>query len=335
MSNMRKRFVLSLLSACGWYLILGGDAALLGQQDRNAKEITRPKEQPLKLDKELGVPALRIGQGRLRQVDVTLVEIPQGGKLPPHRHLAEEMIYIVSGKGYTQMWAESEAKKARYDWAEGDLVSPSLNAWHQHFNASADQPARYVSITTSPLTENVFGNRTFASSSTFVFEDRWKKAAAQKPEFVGDRRSQGPENVRMLAGHLLPNLRNREMQDRGQNMLGITINPEGDMAGNSLLEMEVREFTTANATSPQHRHLWETFYYILKGNGYSSLQKEGGPERKFDWNEGDLFVVEANEYHNHRPRGSPGGRFLQIKASGYFRRVGLADDFLMQNRPNK
>lgn len=118
-------------------------------------------------------------------------------------------------------------------------------------------------------------------------------------------------------------------------MLGITIRPEtGDMANNSLLEMEVREFTRPDSTSPQHRHVWETVYFILSGDGYATLQKEGGPDRRVDWTEGDLFLVEGNEYHNHRPRGRSGGRFLQIKASGYFHGVGV-EPWLQQNKPAK
>ena len=104
------------------------------------------------------------------------------------------------------------------------------------------------------------------------------------------------------------------------------------MAGNQLLEMEVREFTNANAVGHYHRHLWEVVYYVLKGEGYTVLQREGEPERRIDWSEGDLFIVEANEYHDNRPRGGAGASRLQVKASGYFRRVGI-DQFLMENKP--
>jgi len=39
----------------------------------------------------------------------------------------------------------------------------------------------------------------------------------------------------------------------------------------------------------------ETVYLILKGDGYATLQKDAGPDRRVDWTEGDLFLVEANE----------------------------------------
>ncbi len=68
----------------------------VSSQAQGTGELLRPKDMPLKLDKELGVPALRIGQDKLHQVDVTEVEIPPDGKLAPHKHLAEEMILILS-----------------------------------------------------------------------------------------------------------------------------------------------------------------------------------------------------------------------------------------------
>src|SRR5207249_4174807 len=114
------------------------------------------------------------------------------------------------------------------------MLSPTLNAWHQHFNASQSSPARYVSITTAPLTENVFKNAAFLNSNDFAFDDRWKKSVgAQKPEHYGNAK-EGPDTVRYIAGHLFPDLRNRSLGNRGSAMLGITIDPEGDMAGNQL-----------------------------------------------------------------------------------------------------
>jgi hypothetical protein len=114
---------------------------------------------------------------------------------------------------------------------------------------------------------------------------------------------------------------------------GITITPEEDMASNRLLEMEVREFTRMEGTSPDHRHFWEVVYVALKGKIQSSLQREGESARQVEWNTGDLLIAEAMEYHNHKPA-NVGARFLQIKTSGLFRRVGL-DKWMMQNAPSK
>ena len=313
------------------YVLMGGTGTLEGQDVRIVDEAINLKQHPVQFDRDLGVSVARIGEGRLHQVDATLVEIPPGGKLPAHRHLAEEMLYIVSGSGYTEMWNASGAKKERYQWTAGDLLSPTLNAWHEHSNPSPDTPARYLSITTAPLTKNMFQNPAVLSSTDVRFEERWNQAVTQQPEYFKDA-PEGAASVRMSVGHLLPNLRNRKMKDRGIGMSGITILPDGDMAGNQLIEMEVREFTDPNATAHYHRHLWEVVYVVLKGEGYTVLQREGEPERRVNWREGDLFIVEANEFHDNRPNGGPGASRLQMKASGYFRRIGI-DPYLMENKP--
>ena len=313
----------TVFAVSAFYVLLGGDSNLFGQQVplSKDKETINLKQYLVKSDEDLGASTARIGEGPLHQMDAILVEIPPGGQLAPHRHLAEEMIYIVSGKGYTLMWIRPGDRKEQYDWAEGDMLSPSLNAWHQHFNASSDTPVRYISLTSAPLTYNVFRNTAFLSSSDFVFEERWKQGISQQPEYtpVG---TEGAEVVRMRVGHHLPNLPGREMRNRRENVLGITIRPEGDMAGNQILEWELREYQSENASSPGHRHPWETVYYVIDGQGYAILQREGEPRRRVNWQKGDLFIVEANEFHEHRARMGSRPRFWQVKPAGYFHNVG-------------
>jgi hypothetical protein len=42
-------------------------------------------------------------------------------------------------------------RQQRIDWGEGDLFSPPLNWWHQHFNDDPEKPARYLAITNVAL----------------------------------------------------------------------------------------------------------------------------------------------------------------------------------------
>ena len=329
-SAIQKSALLILLSG----LLL---TASLRAQSPAQGEIIHPRTHPVKFDARLGAGVAVLSQDRLRQISVTLVEVPPGKQLAPRRELAEEMIYIVAGKGYTELWNGRDGKKIRYDWKAGDLLSPSMNSFRQHANASTTEPARYLVVSTAPLTERMFRNAGFLTGVDYTFDDRWKDSLGLEPRYTPG--PEGPETVRMKVGHLLPNLIERKMLFRGNGMDGITITPEGDMAANHLLEMEVREFTNADATSPEHRHVWETFYLILSGDGYATLQQSAeqtpnGPERRLDWTAGDVFLVGANEWHNHKPRAGSLPRFLQIKPSGYFHDIGL-DPYLMTNKPKK
>jgi gentisate 1,2-dioxygenase len=38
----------------------------------------------------------------------------------------------------------------RVEWQEGDMFSPPLCAWHQHWNADTERIARYLAVTNVP-----------------------------------------------------------------------------------------------------------------------------------------------------------------------------------------
>jgi len=83
-------------------------------------------------------------------IDAHISEIPAGGRNKMHRHINEAIIYILSGRGYSIIQREGEPAM-RVDWEEGDMFSPPLFAWHQHINADAERPARYLAVTNVPL----------------------------------------------------------------------------------------------------------------------------------------------------------------------------------------
>jgi mannose-6-phosphate isomerase-like protein (cupin superfamily) len=78
-------------------------------------------------------------------VDAHIAELPPGGTSVRHRHTTEAYLYIVRGRGFSVVNFEGEPEE-RIDWEEGTLLSPPVWAWHQHFNLSQDEPARYLAI---------------------------------------------------------------------------------------------------------------------------------------------------------------------------------------------
>lgn len=284
----------------------------------------------------------KYGEGRLHQMDATLVEIPPGGKLPAHRHLAEEVIYIVSGKGYTNMWTGSGADKKRYDWSTSDVLSPSLNVWHEHGNSSTTEPVRFLSMTSTPLMRKIFGDAKFLSSSDYVFEERWRKGL-QDATFLEIQR---PRNGRTLTdgssmsiGHIVRDMIGMKMPavwgDVDYPETGINVVPPGEdaegtlaltgMAGNRLFEWQNREYIRPYTTheGSNHHHAWEVVYVCPKGEMEMELKRVGEDKlRKVAWKEGDLLIVEADEVH-YPSSEVVGTRFLQFKVSGYFRGTGI------------
>lgn len=93
---------------------------------------------------------------RVNSVDAYFQELGPGGRSGKHRHMADEVLYVLEGKGYdlhwdvdlrlgtTYEWVVAE-EPSRWEWEAGDLVWIPPNTVHQHFNADHDRPARFLS----------------------------------------------------------------------------------------------------------------------------------------------------------------------------------------------
>src|SRR5437588_11197310 len=93
---------------------------------------------------------------RMETVDAYMQVIPPGSRSGKHRHLAEECLYVVEGRGYdlhqdcdveitdTYHWLPQREVK-RFEWEAGDVIYIPPCTIHQHFNASGEKPVRLIS----------------------------------------------------------------------------------------------------------------------------------------------------------------------------------------------
>jgi mannose-6-phosphate isomerase-like protein (cupin superfamily) len=93
---------------------------------------------------------------RVNSVDAYFQELAPGGRSGKHRHMADEVLYVLEGKGYDLHWDVDVrlgttyewvvgSEPSRWEWEEGDLVWIPTNTVHQHFNADPERPARFLS----------------------------------------------------------------------------------------------------------------------------------------------------------------------------------------------
>jgi mannose-6-phosphate isomerase-like protein (cupin superfamily) len=78
------------------------------------------------------------------------------------------------------------------------------------------------------------------------------------------------------------------------------------------LEAHVSEIPPGGATRV-HRHTCEAFFYVIFGSGYSLVRMDDEPEKRVEWQAGDLFCTPMHTWHRHvnRDRSRP-ARYLEI-----------------------
>lgn len=99
-------------------------------------------------------------------------EISPGGKTGLHRHASEAIMLCVAGTGYTTI------DGTRYDWGTNDCFAVPSGTWHQHFNASTTEAARYFAVSNWPLTVSVG----LSSLETAETSDRYSQRSSRAKE---------------------------------------------------------------------------------------------------------------------------------------------------------
>jgi gentisate 1,2-dioxygenase len=84
----------------------------------------------------------------MRVLGSLMAEISPGKRSGAHRHMYEEVNYVLSGRGYSLI------EDRRYDWGAGDVLCIPVFSWHQHFNTGGE-PARFLVHHSRPLMENL------------------------------------------------------------------------------------------------------------------------------------------------------------------------------------
>lgn len=90
-------------------------------------------------------------------IDIYMQFLPPGKASGKHRHLSEEIFYVVEGHGYDLHWDvrfdckdeydwQWEAEPKKFEWSQGDFVYIPPYCIHKHFNADPKNEARIVVI---------------------------------------------------------------------------------------------------------------------------------------------------------------------------------------------
>ena len=237
--------------------------------------------------------------------DSYVCEIAPGKKLAPQRMLFEEMIMILSGRGSTSVWND-KGHRITFEWGPGALFAIPLNCWHQHFNASGQEPVRFVAVTNAPPIVNIFEDADFVFNTPRDFPERFNG----EPDYFAAKTATAGFK---LETNFVPDAVNLPLitaKERGAGGGHIRFN-----FAKSSLNAHISQFPIGTYKKG-HRHGPGAYVIILSGEGYSLMWPEGEEPRHYPWEVGTLIVPPNMWFHQHFNTGPAPARYLAFKYEG-------------------
>ena len=234
--------------------------------------------------------------------DCYVCEIPPGKELTPQRQLFEEMIYVLDGRGSTSVWNDA-GKRVTFEWKAGALFAIPLNAWHQHFNGSGKEPARYVSVTNGPVVMNLYEDENFIFNSVYDFKNRFEG----EPDYFSNK---GEQKGLLLDTNFVADAVNLPLiaaKERGAGGGHIRFSMAKGSMNSHISQFPIGTYKKAHAHGPGAHVI------IMSGEGYSMMWPEGETPRRYEWQEGSMIVPPNMWFHQHFNTGTTPARYLAFK----------------------
>jgi hypothetical protein len=245
-----------------------------------------------------------------------LCEIPPGESLSPQRHMYEELVYILSGRGATTYWTHEGGPKRTFEWKDQSLFALPANLAYQHFNGDENKPVRLLAKTTLPGVLQYFRSKKFIFENDFVFEEAGKDFYSPEAKIY---REEPPYDFIVWVANFIPDVRafdkmtHSESRGAGGNSVRFHL-PACVRLHSHQSEFSVATYKKAHAHPPGRSII------IITGQGFSLLWEPGKEKerKKIDWKPGSLFGVGLSDlqgecwYHQHFNTGAEPARYLVL-----------------------
>jgi len=237
--------------------------------------------------------------------DAYILEIPEGGAVAPEKHIYEEIVYVLSGRGATTVWQE-EGAKLTFEWHEGSLFAIPLNCWHRFFNGSNKERARFYIVSSAPLVMNLYHNLDFIFQNDFSFKDRF---SFQENYFSSEGVSRPG---RVWETNFVEDVRTLPLIDWAERGAGGS-NRRIQMAEGTMVA-HISQFPVGTYKKA-HRHGPGAHVIIIDGHGYTLLWKEGEQDnpRRVDWKEGSVLIPPNMWWHQHFNLSNNPAKYLAVR----------------------
>jgi uncharacterized RmlC-like cupin family protein len=248
-------------------------------------------------------------RGRGDFSNLFLIDIPPGASTETQRHLYEEVVYVVEGRGSTQLEFE-DGRTHSFEWQPRSMFAIPLNAKYRLHNGDGKNRAILGTVTSMPLMMKIFHNDSFIFENTHFFEDRIGK----------DTHYNGSGDLTMIRPgsniwetNFVPDLGSIELHawnERGAGSSNLMF-----ILADSNMHAHVSQIQ-AGTYKKAHRHGAGRHVFTVTGKGYSLLWYEGEKEwERVDWRPGVVFPPVENQFHQHFVTSKEPSRYMATGTS--------------------
>jgi len=254
-------------------------------------------------------------------------EIPAQGSLRPQRHLYQQFITVLAGRGTAEVWLPGrEDSKSTFEWQQDSLFVIPLNCSYVLHNTGSD-PAVYLAVNDAPTVMDIFHNEDFIFKNDYRFTDRFEPSAdfftmANRYEnYAG-----GISETNFIQDINAVSLDALDVKGRGVDRTAF------EMAGNTM----VAHINTwpVGRYHKAHHHLGGAVLYGLKSEGYVLLwpqeagvqpyaQGNGDEVVKVDWGVGSVYSPPTKWFHQHFNTGAEPARQLAFRGGSVNHPTGI------------
>jgi len=220
--------------------------------------------------------------GRCDFLTVFLMEVAPGAVSAPQQHLYEEVCYVLSGTGETEI-EFADGSRHTLQWGPGSLFSPPMNARYRH-RCTSGTPARFAAANDLRYLMNLYRNEQFLFETPLGFPERGHG------EVVADL-------SRMPVG----------ASDRPHESTAVLTLADGSI-GADIIELAPGTYGQAR------RQMFGSVLFGVQGEGMTVSWVEGPEERsRLEWRHGMIFSLPGLTFHQHFNNGAQAARLLRVE----------------------
>ena len=249
-------------------------------------------------------------------IEARISEIPPGQSLPPFKLAVDEVVYVLQGRGLTNVWGPNETGRKTVEWQEHALFLLPRNRYHQFSNTHGQQPVRLLhynylplAMTTIPDPEFFFNNPYDAADLPAGVSGTGGDDFYSEAKSVPRLGSHGDRGF-LWQGNFFPDMRSWDKLDanqtRGAGGRTVFIQFPGSEMSCHMSVFDPYLYKKA------HRHGPGRVIVIPGGDGYSMLWEEGKEKIVVPWQEASAFVPPNRWFHQHFNVGRDKARYLAL-----------------------